>query len=167
MTTQEREALLPCPFCGSNDLVICEGHHNFVDAKITCSDCVAEGPLIDDESESASKNRETAIVAWNHRAAQVAAPPALPISQEMPEKVQWIREYRAMNDCSLKTAKAAYERHYLATPQPATEQAELSDDELLRMFYDDHAPWYFGDVDDDVVLGYARAVLAAAKGEQQ
>jgi hypothetical protein len=35
---------LPCPFCGGNPSSNI-GHHSFVDAKVTCEECSAEGPL--------------------------------------------------------------------------------------------------------------------------
>lgn len=55
--------LLPCPFCGSENLKDCYVY-------IKCNDCLAEGPKMNNgnyDDHADFIDRENAITAWNNR----------------------------------------------------------------------------------------------------
>lgn len=57
--------LRECPFCGRAGEVVV-GEHSFIDVKIRCTNCFAEGPLFDEDDEK-RKNVNAAISHWNTR----------------------------------------------------------------------------------------------------
>lgn len=61
--------LKPCPFCGSNDVLIeCSGDHDFP-RWVSCQDCEAEGPPIEHGTTLDREQAEQWITeAWNRRA---------------------------------------------------------------------------------------------------
>lgn len=78
MTTQELNALAPCPFCGGSDVVCCDqGDDDFA---VTCKSCGASSKFDDVKSE--------AVRAWNTRTA--ATSPAS--VKAMREKTGWLIE---------------------------------------------------------------------------
>lgn len=73
--------LIPCPFCGS-DNVDCDNRWN-EDGWWAglCNDCGAQGP--------ASEQREAAIAAWNRRTQPAPWQPAIPW-ELVPDEAQWM-----------------------------------------------------------------------------
>jgi Lar family restriction alleviation protein len=63
--------LLPCPFCGhtdTDDVLYCavDEYHR---AYVTCSNCFAEGPVVNGKEIGSDEAIEQAAAAWNQRSA--------------------------------------------------------------------------------------------------
>ena len=67
-TDQPTLKLLPCPFCGSDELTMHRGIHLYDDHEIICNKCSASGGNFDEHQyEEWEKNKLEAITAWNTR----------------------------------------------------------------------------------------------------
>lgn len=60
----DKPDLLPCVFCGGNDLVLVSGDRDY--AHIKCTRCLAKGPFVDQVG-----NWKRPYNAWNTRPAMV------------------------------------------------------------------------------------------------
>lgn len=92
--------LLPCPFCGSNEVYLNSGVSRYIE----CSGCCAEGPW-NDESD------EQAITAWNTR---TLARSAVEQTEEVRDVVGYLTHFASALEAEAAQPSASYVRKAIA-----------------------------------------------------
>ena len=60
--------IYPCPFCGSENVIVRDTYDNGEDCYVKCEDCYSSGPSNNPDTGSYHMSKADAIEWWNHNA---------------------------------------------------------------------------------------------------